>query len=173
MVTYLAKFAPNLSEITCPLRMLLAKDTLFSLDTLQMNVFNIVKDVITFIHCPMLAYFDNQRSPPYNVTHPNMVLVLRLCKKESPLHLPQRASHRVRFTIRKGDACFFGCKRFHQYLYSRTVKVETDHKPLKRLFQHLNLDYRECCSSYRVMTLMSHMYQENSFPLPTHSLVIL
>ena len=30
MVTYLAKFAPNLSETTCPLRILLTKDTLFS-----------------------------------------------------------------------------------------------------------------------------------------------
>lgn len=29
MVTYLAKFVPNLSEITSPLRNLLAKDILF------------------------------------------------------------------------------------------------------------------------------------------------
>ena len=103
MVTYLAKFAPNLSEITSPLRMLLTKDTLFSWDTPQMIAFNNVKDVITSTPSPILAYFNNQKvtTLPYNVMHPNMVLVLHLCKKESPLHLPQRASLRVKFSMHK------------------------------------------------------------------------
>ena len=61
MVTYLAKCAQNLSEITSPLRMLLTKDTLFSWDTPQMNAFNKVKDVITSTPSPILAYFDNQK----------------------------------------------------------------------------------------------------------------
>jgi len=32
-------------------------------------------------------------------------------------------------------AIVFGCKRFHQYLYGKIIKVQTDHKPLFSLFQ--------------------------------------
>ena len=28
----------------------------------------------------------------------------------------------------------FGCERFHQFVYGRTVEVETDHRPLQSIF---------------------------------------
>ena len=32
-------------------------------------------------------------------------------------------------------AIVFGCKRFHQYVYGKTITVETDHKPLESIFR--------------------------------------
>ena len=32
-------------------------------------------------------------------------------------------------------AIVYACERFHQYIYGRTVQVETDHKPLESIFQ--------------------------------------
>jgi hypothetical protein len=59
IVKYLTNFAPNLSEITSPLRALLAKDVEFCWDDLQKQAFKKVKEVIT--KSPVLAYFDPQK----------------------------------------------------------------------------------------------------------------
>lgn len=32
-------------------------------------------------------------------------------------------------------AVVFGCQKFHQYIYGRTVTVESDHKPLESIFR--------------------------------------
>ncbi|XP_021368026.1 uncharacterized protein K02A2.6-like, partial [Mizuhopecten yessoensis] len=56
MVTYLSKFAPNLSELTSPLRVLLTQNIEFHWDKPQADAFCRVKDIITA--CPVLAYFD-------------------------------------------------------------------------------------------------------------------
>ena len=29
----------------------------------------------------------------------------------------------------------FGCKRFHQYVYGRPIKVESDHKPIESIWK--------------------------------------
>ena len=61
MVTYLQKFAPNMAEMTCPLRQLLTKDAEFVWDTPQQNAFDKIKDVITQEPGPVLAYFDTRK----------------------------------------------------------------------------------------------------------------
>ena len=47
MVTYLAKFIPNLSELTAPLRELIAKETVWHWDSRQQQAFQKLKEVIT------------------------------------------------------------------------------------------------------------------------------
>ena len=32
-------------------------------------------------------------------------------------------------------AIVYGCEKFHQYLYGRDIKVESDHKPLESIFK--------------------------------------
>ena len=56
MVNYLTKFAPNLAEVTHPLRSLLKKDVEFSWDRPQQQAFEKVKEIIT--QSPVLTYFD-------------------------------------------------------------------------------------------------------------------
>lgn len=50
MVKYLAKFAPNLAEVTAPLRQLPTKDAEFVWDYHQAQAFEHVKDILT--HSP-------------------------------------------------------------------------------------------------------------------------
>ena len=52
----LQKFAPNMVELTKPMRQLLRKDVDFVLKQAQQNAFDKIKDVIT--KEPVLAYFD-------------------------------------------------------------------------------------------------------------------
>ena len=59
MVNYLSKFAPNLSEITSPLRSLLKKETEFLWDEPQSRAFERVKQTIT--QSPVLAYYDPKK----------------------------------------------------------------------------------------------------------------
>ena len=66
-----------------------------------------------------------------------MVLVLHLCKKEIAFASKSLTLSEVQYAQIEKEmlAIFFGCKRFHQYLYGRKVKVETDHKPLVPIFK--------------------------------------
>jgi hypothetical protein len=61
MVNYLSKFAPNLSEITSPLRKLLVKDVHFAWDQPQEQAFQKIKDVITQSPGPVLSYCDHKK----------------------------------------------------------------------------------------------------------------
>ncbi len=59
MINYLSKFAPNLAEITSPMRKLLVKDVIFSWDKPQDTAFQKVKDLIT--QSPVLSYYDSKK----------------------------------------------------------------------------------------------------------------
>ena len=56
VVNYLAKFVPNMSTITKPIRELLRSDVEFQWGDAQKNAFQEVKDVLT--KAPVLAYYD-------------------------------------------------------------------------------------------------------------------
>lgn len=55
-INYLSRFAPNLAEVTSPLRELLAKEELFSWDAPQKKAFAKVKEMLTTD--PVLAYYN-------------------------------------------------------------------------------------------------------------------
>lgn len=59
IVTYLSKFAPNLSEVTSPLRVLLTQNVEFHWDKPQADDFQKAKDIMTAN--PVLAYFDPKK----------------------------------------------------------------------------------------------------------------
>ena len=59
MVNYSGKFAPNLAEVTTPLRLLRKKDNEFIWDEAQTKAFNDVKAIIT--NTPVLGYFDTKK----------------------------------------------------------------------------------------------------------------
>ena len=58
MITHLSKFAPNLANITRPLRQMLLKDTEFVWNTTQAQAFQKVKDLITRTPGPLLTYAE-------------------------------------------------------------------------------------------------------------------
>lgn len=58
MINYLAKFSPNLSEITHPMRQLLQNTSEFIWDEPQASAFQNVKGILTRSPGPVLAYYD-------------------------------------------------------------------------------------------------------------------
>ena len=56
MTQYLAKFLPNLSDLTKPLRDLTKKDVVFTWDAPQDAVFRTLKEAITQV--PVLKYYN-------------------------------------------------------------------------------------------------------------------
>ena len=61
MDTYLEKFAPNLSDVTAPLRALTKKDNDFILDAVSEEAYNSVKQLLCKEPGPILAYFEPQK----------------------------------------------------------------------------------------------------------------
>ena len=63
-VNYLAKFIPNMSTITKPIRELLKSDVEFQWGSTQEEVFQKIKEILT--EAPVLAYYDVKK--PVTVT---------------------------------------------------------------------------------------------------------
>lgn len=61
MINYLAKFSPNLSEITHPMRQLLQNTFEFIWDEPQASAFQKVKKILTRSPGPVLAYYDPKK----------------------------------------------------------------------------------------------------------------
>lgn len=61
MITYLSNFAPNLAEITSPLRRLLTKDVEFAWDYTQQQAFDKVKEILTVVPGPILSYYESSK----------------------------------------------------------------------------------------------------------------
>lgn len=61
IINYLGKFSPNLSEITHPMRQLLHNTSEFIWDEPQASAFQKVKEILTRIPGPVLAYYDPKK----------------------------------------------------------------------------------------------------------------
>ena len=87
MITYLAKFTPQLSEITKPMRDLLKENIEFIWDTPQQTALQKVKDAIT--SQPILAFFDPHKEITLEVDTSKSGLGQQFVKKAGPLPLHQ------------------------------------------------------------------------------------
>ncbi|CAC5389777.1 unnamed protein product [Mytilus coruscus] len=137
MVTYIAKFVPNFSSNTAVLRDLLKKDVPFQWDDNHDKTFKDLKTLIT--NSPVLRYFNSTKPVKLSVDASQNGLGAVLLQKELPIEYASRAlttSQKNWAQIEKElYAIVFGCERFHQYVYGRTIEVETDHKPLEAIFK--------------------------------------
>ena len=61
MATYLGQFAPNLSDVTAPLRDLTKKENAFIWDAVSEKAYNSMKQLLCKEPGPVLAYFDPQK----------------------------------------------------------------------------------------------------------------
>ena len=132
MITYLSRFAPYLAELTSPMRSLLTKNAEFIWDLAQQQAFDNVKEVITT--SPILAYFDPSKPTVLQVDASQKGLGATLMQEGRPIAFASKSLNPSEQNYTKIEkemyGILFGCKHFHQYLYGREVKVETDHKPL-------------------------------------------
>lgn len=139
MVTYLQRFAPNLSELTSPMRQLLSKDAEFRWDTPQEEAFQRVKAVITQEPGPVLTFFDPKKQVTLQVDSSKNGLGAVLLQDERPVCFASKSLTQTEVNYAQIEkelyAILFGCKRFHDYTYGRRFTVETDHKPLLAVFK--------------------------------------
>jgi len=139
MITYLQRFAPNLSDLTKPLRQLLSKDVEFIWDACQDEAFNKIKTVITQEPGQVLRFFDPKKQVTLQVDSSKSGLGAVLFQDEHPVCFASKSLTQTEINYAQIEkelyAIVFGCKRFHEYVYGRKIVVQTDHKPLLAIFK--------------------------------------
>jgi hypothetical protein len=137
MVQYLAKFIPNLSEISAPLRSLVESKTQWHWEEPQKESFRQLKSLVA--STPVLRYYDVNSPVTLSVDASSQGLGAVIMQEQQPIAYASRAltSTQQRYAQIEKEllAVVYGCNKFHQYIYGQTIKVETDHKPLEAIFR--------------------------------------
>jgi RNase H-like domain found in reverse transcriptase/Reverse transcriptase (RNA-dependent DNA polymerase)/Integrase zinc binding domain len=133
MATYLAKFCPNFSEITGPIRSLLKGENEFCWrPEIHGQALQKLKTVLS--SAPVLAYFDTTKAIVVQCDASQAGLGAVLLQAGRPVEYASRAltpTEQNWAQIEKEQgAILFALERFHTYVYARHITIETDHKPL-------------------------------------------
>ena len=139
MVTYNAKWIPDLSKKTEPLRQLLDKNVEWQWNHEQEKSWQLLRAILTTE--PVLQYFDPER--PIKISSDASkdglgAVILQLHGNEwKPVAYASRsmtdAEKRYAQIEKELLGIAYGCCRFHQFIYGGQIIVETDHKPLVSL----------------------------------------
>lgn len=137
MINYLSRFAPNLAEITSPLRELLGKTVEFYWGKLQADAFSKVKEIIT--QAPVLCYYDPAKSLILQTDSSRSGLGATLLQDGRPLAYASKSLTPCEKNYAQIEleclGILFGMKRYHHWVYGRKVIVETDHLSLIPIFK--------------------------------------
>ncbi len=136
MVTYLAKFIPQLSAQSAPLRSLLEQKNEWMWSHEQETCWKTLKEILTAE--PVLKFYDPERririsadASQYGV---GAVLLQQYDDVWQPVAYASRAlsATETRYAQIEKEllAITYACERFHQFVYGCAFTVETDHKPL-------------------------------------------
>jgi hypothetical protein len=136
-INYLAKFIPNMSRITQPIRILLRKDVTFHWDRDQENAFQEIKRVLS--EAPVLTFFNVRNPVVVSVDASKFGLGAVVLQNDKPIAYASRALTEVETRYAQIEkellAVTFGLERFNQYTYGVEVTVENDHKPLESILK--------------------------------------
>lgn len=138
MVNYLQKFAPNLSEVTAPMRDLLKEGNQFRWDEqVQGCSFKRVKEILSA--APVLKYFDPKDDVELQCDASDRGLGACLMQGGQPVAYVSRSMTETEGNYAQIEkemlAILFGVERFEQCVYGRPLKIQTDHKPLESIFR--------------------------------------
>ena len=146
MVNQLAKFVPNLSDVTGPLRKLVCKDVVFQWETCQEKAFSSLKQIL--LSADVLAHYhynDATRIAADSSGYGLGAVMSQL--KDGHWKVVAYASRTLtaaesRYAVieKEALAITWACERFSQYLMGKQFEILTDHSPLVSLFQHKRLD---------------------------------
>ena len=135
-IQYLKKFMPNMADISVPLRKLTEKDVEWKWTETKMNSFNKLKKLAT--EAPVLRFYDPTLPLTLSVDSSSTGLGWVIMQEGQPIAYGSRALTKTQQNYAQIEketlAVVFGCKTFHQFVYGRTVEVETDHRPLQSVF---------------------------------------
>lgn len=158
MITYLARFLPNLSDKTEHLRNLVRKDTTFQWDTTARESFESLKNLV--VTAPVLAFYDPREPAVVSVDASQYGLGAVLLQAGHPIayaSVTLSKSQRNYAQIEKELlAVVFGCELFHQYTYGKKFLLQTDHKPLVSIVKKDLV-----CLSPRIQRMMLRLLRYN------------
>ena len=132
--TYLAKFFPNFSELTAPIRSLMQKENEFVWrPEIHGAAFDKLKKLL--MNAPVLAYFNATKPIVIQCNASQAGLGAVLLQDNKPVEFASRAMTKTEQSYAQIEkeqlGICFAMERFHTYAYANTNKitVETDHKP--------------------------------------------
>ena len=136
-LNYLAKFIPNMSIITKPIRDLLKTDAMFCWDTEQSEAFKSIKDTLST--APVLAFYNVNKPALITCNASQSGLGAVLVQEDKPIAYASRAltDAETRYAQIEKEllAIVFAFNKFHQYTFGKEVLVESDHKPLESIMK--------------------------------------
>lgn len=136
-VQYLHKFMPRLAEVSGPLRILLEKETAWHWGSEQEKTFNTLVNMVS--SAPALQYYDGNKPLTLSVDASSKGLGAVLIQNDKPVAYASRAltatQQRYSQIEKETLAIVYGCTKFHDYVYARHIKVESDHRPLQAIFK--------------------------------------
>ncbi|KAI2666787.1 Retrovirus-related Pol polyprotein from transposon 17.6 [Labeo rohita] len=137
LLQYLSKFILNMSDLSAPLRILLEGDVAWHWESEQQKSFERLKSLVS--NTPVLKYFDVNKEIMLSVDASAEGLGAVLLQEGHPVAFGSRSltecQKRYAQIEKELLAIVYGCEKFHQYVYGKTVQVETDHKPLETVFK--------------------------------------
>lgn len=136
-INYLAKFIPNMSKVTQPIRTLLRKDITFHWERPQEDAFKDIKKILS--EAPILTFFDVKKPVVVSVDASKFGLGAVILQENKPIAYASRAltDAETRYAQIEKEllAVTFGLERFNQYTYGVDIVVENDHKPLESILK--------------------------------------
>lgn len=133
LATFVARFCPNFSEITAPLRQLLARENEFLWDARHSEALAKLKELLTTP--PVLGYYSPTQTVVIQGDASTYALGAACMQNGRVIEYASRAltetEQRYAQIERELLSLVFALERFHTYVYARRdVVVQTDHKPL-------------------------------------------
>ena len=133
---YLDKFMPNMANVSAPLRQLLEKNIEWHWDKEQEESFNALKSMASCT--PVLGYNDHEKSITLSVDTSSKGLGAVILQEGKPIAYASRAltptQERYAQIEKETLAIVYGAQKFHQYIFDKSVEVQSDHKPLEHIF---------------------------------------
>lgn len=137
MVNFVGKFIPNLSQRSEPLRELLKNDVVWHWNERHQSCIQDLKSALT--RAPVLSYFDTAKNVTLSVDASLQGLGACVLQSERPVAYASRSLNPAEKNYanieREMLAIAWGCQKFHEYIYGKTVIVESDHKPLEAIWK--------------------------------------
>lgn len=137
MATYLARYCPNFSEITAPLRELLHTNNEFRWDVRHTEAYERLKTMLS--SAPVLAYYSSNKEVICQCDASQAGLGAVIIQDGKVVEYASRALTKIEQSYAQIEkellSIVFGLTRFDMYCYGRHVTVENDHKPLLAIHQ--------------------------------------
>ena len=165
LLTYYAKFLPNLSTVLAPLYKLLKTEEQWKWGTQQERAFKESKKLLLSLQ--LLVHF-----------HPTLEICLAcdasaygistLLSHKMPngTEKPVGVASRTLMAVEKNSqiekealACVYGVKKFHSYLFGYSFILQTDHEPLRTLSNHSKTLSPQTSSRIQCWALMLASYE--------------